>query len=130
MSTWLTLPKQVLNIAGAKDGVDVHKGLDLQGGLQVVLEARPAAGKSVDKDVINGTRDTIERRVNGLGVSEPLIQTRGNNQIIVELPGVSDPGSGSQGAATDGAAGDHRHQWRSSCPSARRSTPRWARPTR
>jgi preprotein translocase subunit SecD len=40
---------------------------------------------------MNGTRDTIERRVNGLGVSEPLIQTRGDNQIVVELPGVNDP---------------------------------------
>jgi preprotein translocase subunit SecD len=33
----------------------------------------------------------LERRVNGLGVSEPFIQTRGDNQIIVELPGVADP---------------------------------------
>ena len=90
-STWVTLPKHILNVAGAKDNIDVHKGLDLQGGLQVVMEARPAPGQKLDKDVINGTRDTIERRVNGLGVSEPLIQTRGSNQIIVELPGVSDP---------------------------------------
>ena len=40
---------------------------------------------------MNGTRDTLERRVNGLGVSEPLIQTRGDNQIVVELPGVENP---------------------------------------
>jgi preprotein translocase subunit SecD len=43
-----------------------------------------------DRDVLNGTRDTLERRVSGLGVSEPLIQTRGANQIVVELPGVED----------------------------------------
>src|SRR5690606_2457880 len=36
-------------------------------------------------------RNTIERRVNALGVSEPLIQTRGGDQIIVELPGIDDP---------------------------------------
>jgi preprotein translocase subunit SecD len=91
LATWITLPSDFLNVAGAKDGVTVHRGLDLEGGLQVVLEARPAPGQNVDRDVLNGTRDTISRRVSGLGVSEPLIQTRGNNQIVVELPGVKDP---------------------------------------
>lgn len=91
ISTWIALPAGFLNIAGAKDGVIIHQGLDLQGGLQVVLEARPGEGQEVDRDVLNGTRDTLERRVSGLGVSEPLIQTRGNNQIVVELPGVKDP---------------------------------------
>ena len=67
------------------------EGLDLQGGLQVVLQARPVAGQTLDSDTLEGTRQTLERRVNGLGVSEPFIQTRGNDQIIVELPGVDDP---------------------------------------
>ena len=69
----------------------VRQGLDLQGGLQVVLQARPVAGQTLDSDTLEGTRQTLERRVNGLGVSEPLIQTRGSDQIIVELPGVDDP---------------------------------------
>ena len=128
-STWVTLPKHVLNIAGAKDGIDVHKGLDLQGGLQVVLEARPTDGKSVGKDVINGTRNTIERRVNGLGVSEPLIQTRGNNQITSSCPA-------SAIRRRQSRCCNRRRCWRSStpmapsCPSARRSIRRWARLTR
>jgi preprotein translocase subunit SecD len=58
--------------------------------VQVLLEARPPAGTEIDSDVLNGTRDAVERRVNGLGVSEPVIRTRGNNQISVELPGVND----------------------------------------
>ncbi|HMM42938.1 MAG TPA: protein translocase subunit SecD [Thermomicrobiales bacterium] len=91
VSAWLALPSDWLNIAGAKDNIYVHQGLDLQGGLQVVLEARPPEGQSVGRDELVGTRDTIERRVGGLGVSEPLIQTRGSNQIVVELPGVDDP---------------------------------------
>ncbi len=88
---WVDLPGQTLDPFGWKKNVYVHKGLDLQGGLQVVLQARPPAGTTVSHDALIGTRDTISRRVNGLGVSEPLIQTRGNDQIIVELPGVQDP---------------------------------------
>ena len=90
VAVWVSLPKDILNIAGAKDDIEVHKGLDLQGGLQVVLEARPAAGQEVNRDVLAGTRDTIERRVSGLGVSEPVIQTQGDNKIVVELPGLED----------------------------------------
>lgn len=91
VSTWISLPSNFLNFADAKDDLYIRRGLDLQGGLQVVLEARPPEGMTVDGDVLSGTRDTIERRVNALGVSEPLIQTRGNNQIVVELPGLTDP---------------------------------------
>lgn len=91
VATWIALPSGWLNFGGAKDDLFVHEGLDLQGGLQVVLEARPGEGQSVDSSALQGTRDTIERRVNGLGVSEPLIQTRGDNQIVVELPGIDDP---------------------------------------
>ncbi len=87
---WIDLPGDTLDVAGIKKNVRVHEGLDLQGGVQVLLEARPPVGKTVTKDVLNGTRDAIERRVNGLGVSEPVIRTRGNNQIMVELPGVND----------------------------------------
>ena len=91
VATWLAIPSNVLNIAGLKDDIYIRQGLDLQGGLQVILETRPSEGQSVSGDALNGTRDTIERRVNSLGVAEPLVQTRGNNQIIIELPGVDDP---------------------------------------
>lgn len=88
---WISLPSDALNLFGIKDDVYVHQGLDLQGGLQVLLEADPPAGQEVDSETLQGTRNTIERRVNALGVSEPLIQTRGDDQIIVELPGIDDP---------------------------------------
>jgi preprotein translocase subunit SecD len=91
VSGWISLPGQTLDIGGFKSSVTVHEGLDLQGGVQVLLQADPPPGQKVDKGTLEGTRSTIERRVNGLGVSEPLIQTRGSNQIIVELPGVADP---------------------------------------
>lgn len=93
VSTWISLPSDWFDLGGFKEDNDIYvrEGLDLQGGLQVVLEARPAEGQEVDGDVLSGTRDTIERRVNALGVSEPLIQTRGDDQIVVELPGLEDP---------------------------------------
>jgi preprotein translocase subunit SecD len=91
IASWVVYPDDVLDPFQWKRNVEIRQGLDLQGGLQVLLEARPPAGQDVNSDVLAGTRDTIERRVSGLGVSEPIIQTRGNNQISVELPGVSDP---------------------------------------
>ena len=91
ISGWISLPGSDFDIRGFRAAHPVRQGLDLQGGLQVVLQARPVAGQSLDSDTLEGTRQTLERRVNGLGVSEPLIQTRGSDQIIVELPGVDDP---------------------------------------
>jgi preprotein translocase subunit SecD len=91
VSVWISLPGTALDINGFKEDHPVRQGLDLQGGLQVTLEARPPGGGDVDEGTLLGTRDTLERRVNGLGVSEPLIQTRGDNQILVELPGIENP---------------------------------------
>jgi preprotein translocase subunit SecD len=91
LSIWIALPGSAYDVAGIRAGHAVRRGLDLQGGLQVVLQAQPVAGQTLDRETLEGTRQTIERRVNGLGVSEPLIQTRGDNQIIVELPGIDDP---------------------------------------
>ena len=90
-AVWVALPGQSLDPFGWKAGIPLRQGLDLQGGIQIVLEARPPAGVQVTQDVLQGTRDTIERRVNGLGVAEPVIVTRGSNQILVELPGYRDP---------------------------------------
>jgi preprotein translocase subunit SecD len=91
VSAWISLPGSDLDIAGFRAAHPVRRGLDLQGGLQVVLQARPVAGQTLESDTLEGTRQTLERRVNGLGVSEPLIQTRGEDQVIIELPGVDDP---------------------------------------
>lgn len=90
-AAWVAIPGETLDVGGWKADHPIREGLDLQGGVQVTLEARPPAGQSIDSGTMAGTRDTIERRVNALGVSEPVVQTRGDNQIIVELPGVDDP---------------------------------------
>lgn len=69
-------------------------GLDLQGGAQLVYQADTTRVESAEKDnAVEGVRDVIERRVNGLGVAEPNIQTSKvgtDHRILVELPGVTD----------------------------------------
>jgi SecD/SecF fusion protein len=61
-------------------------GLDLQGGLRVVLQAE---GPTPSLEDLQTARQVIENRVNQFGVSEPLVQTSGQNRIVIELPGLS-----------------------------------------
>lgn len=72
----------------------LHLGLDLQGGTQLVYEADMSDIPAGEQDnAIEGVRDVIERRVNALGVSEPLVQTNKTGdtyRIIIELAGVTD----------------------------------------
>lgn len=69
----------------------VRLGLDLRGGTQVVLEARPVADRQLDDDTLDRTLEVLRRRVDALGVAEPTLQRSGDARIIVELPGVTDP---------------------------------------
>jgi protein-export membrane protein SecD len=66
-------------------------GLDLQGGTQVLLEADTPEGQSLDEGAMTAARTIVENRVNGLGVSEAVVQAQGDNRLIVELPGVDNP---------------------------------------
>lgn len=69
----------------------IRLGLDLQGGLQVLLEADVPAEQEVTQQDMGTARQIIDRRVNALGVTEPLVQVEGNRRILIELPGVEDP---------------------------------------
>lgn len=69
----------------------IQQGLDLQGGLQVLLEADVPEEESVTADQMNTARQIISQRINGLGVSEPLVATEGDRRILIELPGIGDP---------------------------------------
>lgn len=71
--------------------IKIVQGLDLQGGLEVLLQAVPAEGQTVTGDAIQAARIIVEQRINGLGVSEPLVQQVGADRIAVQLPGVQDP---------------------------------------
>ena len=69
----------------------VRQGLDLRGGLQVLLEADIPAGATVSDQAMTVARQIVENRVNALGLTEPLVQRQGATRIVVELPGVSNP---------------------------------------
>jgi SecD/SecF fusion protein len=76
-------------------GSPVHKkvtlGLDLQGGLEVVLEAKPTKGQKLDSSALDRSVSIMRQRVDKLGVAEPEIRKQGSNQIVIELAGVHDP---------------------------------------
>ena len=66
-------------------------GLDLQGGLQVLLEADlPEGSSGVTAEDMETARSIVENRTNALGVSENLIQLAGANRIVGEFPGAED----------------------------------------
>jgi preprotein translocase subunit SecD len=69
-------------------------GLDLKGGSRVTLEVIPQAGQEVTEEDLELTRDILERRVAGIGVTEPQVRSEiggdGSRRIVVEVPGVSD----------------------------------------
>lgn len=69
----------------------LNLGLDLQGGMRLVLEIDRSKLKADEsEDVLDRAYAIIENRVNQLGVTEPVLQKQGDNRIIVELPGIKD----------------------------------------
>ena len=71
--------------------IKVHQGLDLQGGMQVLLEAELPEGQELEAGAMEAVKVIVKNRVDALGVAEPLVQSQGDRRIIVELPGVEDP---------------------------------------
>lgn len=71
--------------------IEIRYGLDLRGGLKVLLAADVPEGQPVDRVAMETARQIVENRVNGLGLTEPVVQAQGERRIIVELPGIEDP---------------------------------------
>ena len=89
---WIDLPDNPgLRLGPISKDIKVHEGLDLQGGLQVLLQADVADCASVTDDSMEAAKSIVENRINGLGVTEPLIQRQGTCRLVVELPGISNP---------------------------------------
>lgn len=70
--------------------VEPRLGLDLQGGLQVLLEADLPEDADVDAEAMETARTIVENRTNALGVSENVIQLAGDRRIVGEFPGAED----------------------------------------
>jgi len=89
-----TCPGICLNLGPIQVNQEIktHLGLDLQGGTQLLLQMNVSeipAGQSV-ADYNDRARRVIDRRINGLGVSEPVIQAVGDDKILLQLPGIDD----------------------------------------
>ncbi|MGD2216642.1 MAG: protein translocase subunit SecD [Gemmatimonadales bacterium] len=75
---------------GQRD-IALRLGLDLQGGLKVLLAADPPRGQEFERGSMETARRIVESRVNSLGLTEPVVQAQGERRIIVELPGIENP---------------------------------------
>ena len=71
-------------------------GLDLQGGLEVTLQAVPPRDRELTQEDLDRSVEIMRSRVDKLGVAEPEIRTQGDDQISIQLPGIKDPAAAAQ----------------------------------
>ena len=105
LAVWVDIPKHRVPFPFDYPGISIHfgpiqvekeikthLGLDLQGGTQLILRlaSEKVANAPPDEELNTRTRRVIDRRINELGVSEPVIQALGTDKILLELPGVTD----------------------------------------
>ena len=69
----------------------IRQGLDLQGGTHIVMQAEDTDQNKVTPEAITQVINIMQKRVNEMGLTEPIIQREGSNRIIIELPGEKDP---------------------------------------
>jgi preprotein translocase subunit SecD len=99
-SVWSLFPRKVVERVKRGDSyafdtvtrVPLKRGLDLQGGMHLALEIDESKGVIADKkEALARAVKVVRTRIDEFGVAEPVVQTSGDNQIIVELPGIDDP---------------------------------------
>ncbi len=76
------------NAADREEGI--RRGLDIAGGLYVLMEAVETGDREVDEDAIKRAIEVIRNRVDELGVAEPVIAPQGDDRIRIELPDLED----------------------------------------
>ena len=77
-----------LAVNGSPIHRSVHKGLDLQGGLEVILKAQPPKGHKLTSEDMSRSISIIRTRIDKLGVSEPQVRQEASNEISIQLAGV------------------------------------------
>ncbi len=90
IALWIDVPNTP-RIPGFNRTFETRLGLDLVGGVQALLEADIPADQTVEAETMQTARAIVENRVNGLGVTEALVQQAGDRRIVVEIPGETDP---------------------------------------
>ncbi|MES2525102.1 MAG: protein translocase subunit SecD [Gemmatimonadota bacterium] len=100
VSVWALFPRTVIERV-KRDGVFVYdtvkrvplkQGLDLKGGMHLTLEIDESKQAVADKsEAIDRAIRVVRERIDEFGVSEPIVQKVGDDQIYVELPGIDDP---------------------------------------
>jgi len=93
---WIALPNNPgIHFTVGDNDVDIEfrsvLGLDLQGGLQVLLEADAPPNVAVTRESMEAVRSVVDSRVNEFGTTEPIVQVQGANRIAVQMPGVKSP---------------------------------------
>jgi protein-export membrane protein SecD len=98
-AVWVSLPDNPgIHLDTNHDGeydidkeIAIRQGLDLAGGLKVLLEADLPPGTELKPGAMAEARRIVESRIDSLGALEPVIQQQGERRLIVELPGYEDP---------------------------------------
>jgi preprotein translocase subunit SecD len=102
-SAYLLFPRDVTTRVRGADGilrdetarhVPLRQGLDLKGGTYLALEvddSKQAMSASDKADAIERALKTVRSRIDGFGVSDPVVQKQGKDRIVVQIPGISDP---------------------------------------
>jgi preprotein translocase subunit SecD len=90
---WFALILALAIAAGALlASFPLQLGLDLRGGSQLTLQVMPAGSiKAVGQEQLEAVKDVLDRRINGLGVAESTLQTVGDDQLVLQLPGEQEP---------------------------------------
>src|SRR5207248_7797856 len=103
LAIWALLPRNVKVRQFGADGVPrdvvqrhvpLRKGLDLQGGTYLALEvdeSKQAIAPDKIPDAIDRALKTVRNRIEGIGVSEAIVQKQGSDRIVVQVPGIQDP---------------------------------------
>lgn len=93
-NVWLLILTTLLVVASVvmfmPPGERINQGLDIRGGLSVVLTAKTDDGSAITAEDMETSRAIIENRVNALGASEATVQVQGTDQILVQIPGLED----------------------------------------
>ena len=92
VTIWIDLPNNPgIHALGIDKEIKTRLGLDLIGGVEVLLEADVPDTQEVTDTDMNTAKTIVENRVNGLGVTEAVVVRAGGRRIVVQLPGVADP---------------------------------------